>query len=62
MAKKSSGKSGGRKAGPKGGMSAIDHRKMASTLSAKARIHSAKADLAEAMNPPKKGETRGCVY
>lgn len=55
MAKKSSGKSGGSKSTSKGGMSADDHRKVANTLQAKARIHHAKADLAEALNPPKKG-------
>jgi len=38
----------------KGTVSATDHRKMADTLYAKARIHSAKADLADAQNPPKK--------
>lgn len=56
--KKSSGKSGDAKAKPKGAMSADDHRKVANTLQAKARIHHAKADLAEALNPPKKS-TRG---
>lgn len=34
-------------------MSAEDHRKIANTLQAKARIHHAKADLHEAQNPPK---------
>lgn len=58
MAKKASGKGGGDKAKPKGSMSADDHRKVANTLQAKARIHHAKADLAEALNPPKKGSTR----
>ena len=67
MAKKSSSKSGGGKSKVTG-MSAEDHRKMANTLNAKARIHRAmantlnakarihhaKADLAEALNPPKK--------
>jgi hypothetical protein len=52
MAQKSS--SGGHKAKPKGAMSAEDHRKVANTLQAKARIHHAKADLAEALNPPKR--------
>lgn len=63
MAKKSSGKGGGGgKAAPKGAMSAEDHRKMANTLQAKARIHHAKADLAEALHPPKKskGSMPGC--
>jgi hypothetical protein len=56
MTKKSSGKS---KAGkPKGGVSAAEHRKMAETLYAKARIHSAKADLAEALDPPKPGSMK----
>lgn len=50
MAKKS-----GSKSKPKAGDSAAHHRKMADTLYAKARIHSAKADLAEALNPPKPG-------
>ncbi len=52
MAKKSSSKGSGNKASK--AMSADDHRKIASTLQAKARIHSAKADLADAMNPSKK--------
>lgn len=56
MTKKSGGKGGGGKS--KGSLSAEDHRKMANTLQAKARIHHAKADLAEALNPPKKS-TRG---
>jgi len=51
MAKKASG---GSKPKPKGAMSADDHRKVANTLQAKARIHHAKADLAEALNPPKR--------
>lgn len=55
MAKKSSGKSASTKAKA---MTADDHRKVANTLNAKARIHHAKADLAEALNPPKKS-TRG---
>jgi hypothetical protein len=46
----------------KGGMDADDHRKIANTLQARARIHHAKADLAEALNPPKKGSTRGSPY
>lgn len=53
MAKKTSGGKS------KGGMTAADHRKVANTLQAKARIHHAKADLAEAMHPPKKGAMRG---
>lgn len=53
MAKKSGGKSGGA-AKSKGAMTAEGHRKIANTLQAKARIHHAKADLAEALNPPKK--------
>ena len=53
MAKKSGGKSKASK--PKGGDGAAHHRKMADTLYAKARIHSAKADLADALNPPKPG-------
>jgi hypothetical protein len=58
MAKKSSGKS---KAGkPKAGDTVAQHRKMAETLYAKARIHSAKADLAEAeaLSPPKAGSMK----
>ena len=56
MTKKSSGKS--KAAKPKAGDSATDHRKMAETLYAKARIHSAKADLADALNPPKSGSMK----
>lgn len=57
MAKKSGGKSGSTgKTKPKGAMSADDHRKVANTLQAKARIHHAKADLAEALNPPKRSK------
>jgi hypothetical protein len=59
MAKKAASKGGGSgRPKPKGAMSAEDHRKVANTLQAKARIHHAKADLAEALNPPKKS-TRG---
>lgn len=62
MAKKSGSKSSSAgKAKPKGAMSAEDHRKVANTLQAKARIHHAKADLAEALNPPKKKDNMpGC--
>lgn len=56
MAKKSSGKSGGKAA--KTVMTAENHRKIARTLQAKASIHHAKADLAEALNPPKPGSMR----
>jgi len=56
MAKKSGGKSKAEK--PKSSMSAEEHRKMANTLQAKARIHHAKADLAEALNPPKPGSMK----
>lgn len=38
------------------------HRKLAQTYSAKARIHGAQADLADAKNPPKKGAMRGGPY
>jgi len=55
MAKKSGGGSG--KGKPKHAMSADDHRKMANTLHARARIHDAKADLAYAKNPPKKSKS-----
>lgn len=59
MAKKSKPAGGGLK--PKGGMSAEDHRKIANTLQAKARIHHAQADLHEALNPPKgKKSYPGC--
>jgi hypothetical protein len=51
MAKKSSGKPKGEK--PKAGMSPTDHRKMAEQHHAKARLHSAQADLMDAKNPPK---------
>ena len=55
MAKKSSGKSGGAaKSSPRGAMSAEQHRKIGAKLSAQARVHHAKADLADALNPPKK--------
>lgn len=61
MAKKSSAKGDSSKS--KGSLSAAEHRKMANTLQAKARIHSAKADLAEALNPPKPGSMkRGYPY
>lgn len=53
MAKKASG---GTKTKSNGAMSADAHRKVANTLQAKARIHHAKADLAEALNPPKKSK------
>jgi hypothetical protein len=43
----------------KGSMSPMDHRKIANTLQAKARLHHAKADLAEALNPPKKTKILG---
>lgn len=56
MAKKPGGKSKADK--PKGGVSAAEHRKIAETLYAKARIHSAKADLAEALDPPKAGSMK----
>lgn len=59
MGKKSATKSGSGKASKP--MGAEGHRKIANTLQAKARIHHAKADLAEALNPPKKGSmSRGC--
>lgn len=59
MTKKSASKGG---SGVKSkAMTADAHRKVANTLQAKARIHHAKADLAEALNPPKKS-TRGCIY
>lgn len=55
MAKKSSGKSSGSgKAKPKAVMTAEDHRKMEQMHHAKARLHGAKADMADALNPPKK--------
>lgn len=55
MAKKSSGKAGGNaKAKSESAMTAEGHRKIANTLQAKARIHHAKADLKDALNPPKK--------
>jgi hypothetical protein len=37
-----------------GGMSAEQHRRKAAELHAQARLHDARADLAEAKNPPKK--------
>lgn len=60
MAKKSSGKASAGKS--KGGMSAAEHRRMAETFHAKARLHSAQADLKDAKNPPKKGAVRSCPY
>lgn len=53
--KKSGGKSDGSAKGKSGksAMTAEDHRKTANTLSARARIHHAKADLADALNPKK---------
>lgn len=51
MAKKPSTKSGGTKT--KGGLSAADHRKRSEEHYAKARLHSAHADLMDAKNPPK---------
>jgi hypothetical protein len=60
MAKKSSSKPAATKS--KGGMSPADHRKMADEHHAKARLHSAQADLMDAKNPPKKGTTRGYPY
>jgi len=50
---KSGNKSKGGSVKPKS-MSAADHRKMAETLNARARIHHAQADLMDAKNPPKK--------
>jgi len=43
-------------------MSAAEHRKLAETFHAKARLHSAHADLKDAKNPPKKGAVRGYPY
>lgn len=57
MAKKPSGKDGAGKT--KAGMSAAEHRKLAETYHAKARLHSAHADLKDAKSPPKKGTVRG---
>lgn len=55
MAKKSSGKGGSAsKTKSEGGMSADDHRKLSETHYAKARLHSAHADLKDAKNPPKR--------
>lgn len=55
MAKKSSGKGGsGAKTKPKAAMTADTHRKMERMHHAKARLHGAKADMADALNPPKK--------
>jgi hypothetical protein len=59
MAKKSKPASSAAK--PKSGMSAEDHRKIANTLQAKARIHHAQADLHDAQHPPKGKKTYpGC--
>lgn len=58
MSKKPSGKTDGSK---KGGMTAADHRKLADTHFAKARLHSAHADLKDAKNPPKTKGPRGSI-
>ena len=58
MAKKSASSKGKGKSAPKE-VSADDHRKMASQHSARSRLHSAKADLIDAKNPPKKGTYPG---
>lgn len=57
MAKKSQSKGSGDKTNA--GMSSTNHRKMAAELYAKARLHDAKADLADAKNPPKKPKYTG---
>ena len=57
MAKKPNKSGSGAKANA--GMSAAEHRKLAETYHAKARLHSAHADLKDAKNPPKKGSVRG---
>jgi hypothetical protein len=59
-------KKSGSKAKPAGkskesGVSVAEHRKLANTYHAKARLHSAKAELMEAKNPPKNTTPRG-VY
>lgn len=54
MAKKSSG---GSKAKAKTGTTAADHRKLSEQHYAKARLHSAHADLMDAKNPPPKSKT-----
>lgn len=59
MAKKPSGKGGSKS---KGGMSAEEHRKMAEAFHAKARLHSAHADLKDAKNPPKNRGPRTSIY
>jgi hypothetical protein len=41
------------------GMSSADHRKVAEQHYAKARLHTAHADLKDAKNPPKKSMSRG---
>lgn len=59
MAKKQSNKSGAKK----GAMSAQDHRQKAEAFHAKARLHSAQADLMDAKNPPKnRGPHAGRIY
>lgn len=55
MAKKPSGGSKSK------GTSATDHRKLAETHYAKARLHSAYADLKDAKNPPKTKGPRGSI-
>lgn len=55
-------KSGGKPSKPAAKTKAPDadhHRKMAGTYSAKARIHSARADLIDAQNPKKDKTGRG---
>lgn len=55
MAKKSNSKGGsGAKAKPKTAMTAEGHRKKEQMHHAMARLHGAKADMADALNPPKK--------
>lgn len=59
MAKKSSG-SRSKPAAKSKPLDADYHRKMAGTFSAKARIHSAKADLMDAQNPKKRQGPYAC--
>ena len=58
MAKKAAPKAG--KAKPS--MSPEEHRKQGQILSARARLHHAKADMLEAKNPPKRDKGRIIGY
>jgi len=55
------GKGGGAKKAPaKKEPTADMHRQKAAELHAKARLHSARADMMDVKNPKKKGDVPGC--